>query len=68
MKLSVVMPAYNERDTIAEIIRRVCEVSIDKELIVVDDCSTDGTREELAGLGLREAGDEVVVASASNAQ
>lgn len=56
--LSVVMPAYNERNTIAEIVRRVCEVPIDKELIIVDDCSTDGTRDELAALGLREDGDE----------
>lgn len=68
MKLSVVMPAYNERDTIAEIIRRVCEVAIDKELIIVDDCSTDGTREQLAGLGLRDGGDEVVIEGESGAR
>jgi len=68
MKLSVVMPAYNERDTIAEIVRRVCDVAIDKELIIVDDCSNDGTRAELAKLGLREAGDHVVIAGKSGAQ
>lgn len=45
MKLSVVIPVYNERDTIGEIVRRVREVDIPKEIIVVDDCSTDGTRE-----------------------
>ena len=45
MKLSVIIPAFNERHTIREIIRRVIDVDIDKEIIVVDDCSTDGTRE-----------------------
>jgi glycosyltransferase involved in cell wall biosynthesis len=48
--LSVVMPCYNERDTIEEIIRRVLTVPIRTELIVVDDGSTDGTREILAKL------------------
>ncbi|MCX6357136.1 MAG: glycosyltransferase [Candidatus Aureabacteria bacterium] len=47
MKLSVVIPVYNEINTVAEIIRRVRDVPLDKEIIVVDDCSTDGTREEL---------------------
>ncbi len=68
MKLSVLMPAYNERDTIVEIIRRVCEVAIDKELIVIDDCSTDGTREQLAKLGLRQPGDEVLIEATSGAR
>jgi len=51
--LSVVMPAYNERETIREAIRRVTALGEDVELIVVDDASTDGTRElleELEGL------------------
>ncbi len=48
--LSVVMPAYNERATIEEIIRRVAAVAIDMELIIVDDFSTDGTREYLQQL------------------
>jgi len=52
MKLSVVVPVFNERPTIAEIIRRVRDVDagLDKEIIVVDDCSTDGTREILQAL------------------
>ena len=47
MLLSVVIPVYNERDTLLEIIRRVLHAPIDlqRELILVDDCSTDGTAE-----------------------
>ena len=48
--LSVVMPAYNERETIEEMIRRVLAVPIRTELIVVDDGSRDGTRDILSRL------------------
>jgi glycosyltransferase involved in cell wall biosynthesis len=48
--LSVVMPVFNERNTIDEIIRRVLAVPIRIQLIVVDDGSTDGTREILETL------------------
>jgi len=48
--LSVVMPAYNERETIEEIIRRVLAVPLRIELVVVDDASTDGTRDILQTL------------------
>jgi glycosyltransferase involved in cell wall biosynthesis len=52
MKLSIIMPTYNEMATITEIIRRVLEapVQFSKELIIVDDCSMDGTREYLKNL------------------
>ena len=48
--LSVVMPVFNEAATVEEIIRRVLAVPLRIELIVVDDCSTDGTRDLLARL------------------
>jgi len=44
LKLSVIIPAYNEVGTIFEVIKRVKEASSDKEIIVVDDGSTDGIR------------------------
>jgi len=47
MKTSVIIPAYNEINTIEEIIRKVKSVPISKEIIIVDDSSTDGTREFL---------------------
>ena len=46
IKLSIIMPAYNEEKTIIEILNKVSEVEIDgvnKEVIVIDDCSTDNT-------------------------
>jgi len=47
MKLSVVIPVYNEVQTIEEIVARVRAADVDKEIIVVDDLSTDGTRDKL---------------------
>lgn len=50
MQLSVVIPIYNEIATLEELVRRVQAVDIDKELVLVDDGSTDGTRELLGRL------------------
>jgi glycosyltransferase involved in cell wall biosynthesis len=66
MKLSIIIPAYNENETIAEILRRVRAVSLtvptgygpeddsnvtfEREIVIVDDGSTDGTRESLRAL------------------
>lgn len=53
MKLSIIIPVYNERKTILEILRKVDGVdfgNIQKEIIIVDDCSTDGTRKIIEDL------------------
>jgi glycosyltransferase involved in cell wall biosynthesis len=50
MKVSVIVPVYNEVNTIEEILRRVEAEKIATEIIVVDDGSTDGTREKLTSL------------------
>jgi len=50
LKISVVIPVYNERNTITEIVKRVQEVDLEKEIIIVDDNSSDGTWEILKGM------------------
>ncbi len=52
MKLSIVIPVYNEKNTILEILRRVAavELPLEKEIILVDDYSTDGSREIIKNL------------------
>jgi glycosyltransferase involved in cell wall biosynthesis len=47
MKLSVVIPIFNERATLQDVVHRVLSVKLDIELLCVDDCSTDGSREIL---------------------
>ncbi len=54
MKLSVIIPVYNEINTIGEILSRVLEVDLPIEVIVVDDCSTDGTKEFLKEWGAKD--------------
>jgi glycosyltransferase involved in cell wall biosynthesis len=59
--LSVVMPVYNERDTLEAIVRRVREVPLKIELLCVDDGSTDGSREILARLEAEGLVDRVIL-------
>jgi dolichol-phosphate mannosyltransferase len=47
LKLSIIMPVFNEAKTIREIIAKVQAVPLEKELVIVDDCSTDGTTDIL---------------------
>ncbi len=54
-KLSVVIPVYNEKPTIDEILRRVIESPMCKEILIIDDCSTDGTRQILEGFAARQS-------------
>jgi glycosyltransferase involved in cell wall biosynthesis len=53
VKLSIVIPVYNEAATLRQVIQRVCQVNLDKELVLVDDGSTDGSREMLADIEAR---------------
>jgi len=54
MKLSVVIPVYNEADTIEQVVERVLATDLKKEVIVIDDGSTDGTNDHLARLAAAE--------------
>jgi len=63
MKLSVIIPVYNEVGTIQEIIERVKQAPFEKEIIVVDDYSTDGTRDLLKE---KEGGEVKVLYHESN--
>jgi glycosyltransferase involved in cell wall biosynthesis len=49
-RLSVIMPVFNERNTVLCVLDRVLQVPIRKEVIIVDNCSTDGTREMLTSI------------------
>ncbi len=50
VKLSIIIPVYNEIGTLAEVLARVAALDVEKELIVVDNVSTDGTREYVQSL------------------
>ena len=58
-RVSVVIPVYNEKNTICEILRRVEETELRKEIVVVDDCSNDGTRQILRELADRQSRGEM---------
>ncbi len=61
-RLSIVIPVYNELATIEEILWRVQSIGIDKELVIVDDASTDGTRDFLRRVADRIAAGDAHVA------
>ena len=47
MKISIIVPCYNEISTIFEIINKINKIQIEKEIIIIDDFSTDGSREKI---------------------
>jgi glycosyltransferase involved in cell wall biosynthesis len=47
MKVSIVIPAFNEVQTLAEVLRRIAAAIVDADIVVIDDGSTDGTRDVL---------------------
>ena len=59
MRLSIVVPVYNEKATLEKVLDRLKELKVEKEVVVVDDASTDGTRELLQGPAGKKA-DKVV--------
>ncbi len=61
--LSVVIPVFNEEKTLRDLIEKVCAVPVRKELVLVDDCSTDGTRQVLRELEERKDRDPFNVIS-----
>ena len=50
MSVSIVMPVYNEREYISQVIKRVLDTGVPNELVVIDDFSRDGTRDVLKGI------------------
>ena len=50
MKLTIIMPVYNERENLPRVLPRVQALGLDQEIVLVDNCSTDGTREWLQQL------------------
>ena len=61
--LSIVIPVFNEKATVAEIVRRVVaqDVGLDKEIVLVDDGSTDGTRDEFPAIIAEHEGVPIIV-------
>jgi glycosyltransferase involved in cell wall biosynthesis len=64
MKLSVIIPVFDEAGTLDEVLRRVRDTEYDKQIVLVDDCSSDGSRELLRGY--EQDADVTVLYHASN--
>ena len=60
-KLSIIIPVYNEKKTIKEIIKRVDRVNIPKEIIIVDDGSTDGTTKIIKSLKTKKSQLKIII-------
>ena len=60
-KLSIIIPVYNEKKTIKEIIKRVDQVNIPKEIIIVDDGSTDGTTKIIKSLKTKKSQLKIII-------
>lgn len=61
IKVSILMPVYNERATVEHAVARVRELPVDLQIVCVDDCSSDGTRDVLANLKASGAIDDLVL-------
>ena len=60
MKLTVIIPAYNEINTIDILLKKVLKTKIEKQIILIDDCSTDGTREKILS-NYKEKVDKIIL-------
>src|SRR5579862_9012144 len=68
MKLSIVIPVYNEKDFIEEVLSRVQAAPFKKEILVIDDGSSDGTRELLQDLAQAQSGGQTEVVARNGAR
>jgi glycosyltransferase involved in cell wall biosynthesis len=66
MKLTVIVPVYNEEKTVGEVLSRLLALKIDKEIIAVDDGSTDGTADVLAQAAAENPGTVSVIKTETN--
>ena len=57
--LTIIMPVYNETRTISQILQKIFKIKIDKQLIVVDDFSSDGSREKI--LSFKDTIDKIIL-------
>tara|TARA_A100001015_G_scaffold272000_1_gene326162 strand:- start:9516 stop:10214 length:699 start_codon:yes stop_codon:yes gene_type:complete len=51
--LTIIIPVFNETNTILKILKKISKININKQIIIVDDCSTDGTKEKILSIKLK---------------